>query len=620
MEPGSEGKNYPESLGNTFAVATMAGKDEASKQKSELWAHADAQSRSAEDLTNTDNTGLMTGLTTPVHGRNVGNDIHNEDQVSPQSVADADADLSLAQQMALLQLASTGIHIKGAIPGDTGSPITVTNDMHVATLANSANNIANQAVVIAGKISVSLSGARLFRPKEEKEVLQQIAEMVVKVDAAKNDGKTLRNCGSNSREAARHVIGFANSGVFTEEFFNALINMPEFSKIRSDVCGVIKSVDEAVYKALQAKFHVDLASFEGRQIVAVSVDELGRSMKPSNLVTPGLTDISLKSRSLVKELLRLIGAATVMSLEDLIVRTNEDLATIQKKDTVTWLQHSTYFDELARIINSFTDVAIALSYELVEGVVGPDALSEVAPIGAHFKTMQKLAPRYVQDLEPRLAKFQEMTSIILQLEAEGKPQLEVLAHAKRLLGSYRRFLSDHEEAENTRIAAEKKITTPPSPTSLAGAAALPVTAPLAGPRIVDQEQTRMIEKLKRENAALKKQLPGGGGGGGGGGRGGGGDRPSKESFDEYHRSLARYHVLNPDGTIKIQRCGAFCRRMQFSTNPLHSVADAELYCQKKGCMTADAQGVLRCRNGEHPPWSEWTETMRGDGNPVPGPK
>ena len=130
----------------------------------------------------------------------------------------------------------------------------------------------------------------------------------------------------------------------------------------------------------------------------------------------------------------------------------------------------------------------------------------------------------------------------------------------------------------------------------------------------------MIEKLKRENAALKKQLPGGGGGGGGGGRGGGGDRPSKESFDEYHRSLARYHVLNPDGTIKIQRCGAFCRRMQFSTNPLHSVADAELYCQKKGCMTADAQGVLRCRNGEHPPWSEWTETMRGDGNPVPGPK
>ena len=34
MEPGSEGENYPESLGNTFAVATMAGKDEASKQKS----------------------------------------------------------------------------------------------------------------------------------------------------------------------------------------------------------------------------------------------------------------------------------------------------------------------------------------------------------------------------------------------------------------------------------------------------------------------------------------------------------------------------------------------------------------------------------------------------------
>ena len=107
------------------------------------------------------------------------------------------------------------------------------------------------------------------------------------------------------------------------------------------------------------------------------------------------------------------------------------------------LQHSNYFDEIARLISSFTEVAIVLSYELVEGL-NRDVLSDVASIGAHFKTMLKLAPRNVQDLEPILAKFQEMTSTILQLEAEGTPQLEVLAQAKRLLGSYRRFLSDRE--------------------------------------------------------------------------------------------------------------------------------------------------------------------------------
>ena len=82
---GSEGENYPESLGNTFAVATMAGKDEASKQKSELWAaDADAQSRrTAEDLT-------ITELTTPVPGRNaqqnLGNDIHTDFQLGPTQV------------------------------------------------------------------------------------------------------------------------------------------------------------------------------------------------------------------------------------------------------------------------------------------------------------------------------------------------------------------------------------------------------------------------------------------------------------------------------------------------------------------------------------------------------
>ena len=82
----------------------------------------------------------------------------------------------------------------------------------------------------------------------------------------------------------------------------------EFSQFRSDVYDTIKSVDEALYTALLANYQVDLASFEGGKTVAVSVDELGRSMKPSHLVTPGLTDISLKSRSLIKELLRLTGA------------------------------------------------------------------------------------------------------------------------------------------------------------------------------------------------------------------------------------------------------------------------------------------------------------------------
>ena len=200
-----------------------------------------------------------------------------------------------------------------------------------------------------------------------------------------------------------------------------------------------------------------------------------------------------------------------MSLEDLIVRTNEALAAIQTRTTVTWLQHSNYFDEIARLISSFTEVAIVLSYELVEGL-NRDVLSDVASIGAHFKTMLKLAPRNVQDLEPILAKFQEMTSTILQLEAEGTPQLEVLAQAKRLLGAYRRFLSDREEAEATRIAAESKISKPSSPTSMAAAAALPVTGPPAEPRPEDQGLTRLIENLKRENAALKTKLPGGAGG------------------------------------------------------------------------------------------------------------
>ena len=590
----------------------MVDMSEASKQKSELWAaDADAQSRTAEDLT-------ITELTTPVPGRtaqqNLGNDIHNEDNDSPNSVAAAA--LTPVQMMARVQITSGGINMKASIEGDTGRTIAVTSATPADTLANSANNIANRMIVHYDKIPFPISGSKLLCPETEEVVLKDLVELMVKRDAVKNDGKILKAGGMQSIEAARDVVEYAGSGVLTYDFFKALINKDEFSQFRSDVYDTIKSVDEALYTAFLAQFQVDLLSFEGGNTVAVSVDELGRSMAPSHLVTPGLTDIPLKSRSLLKELLRLTGAATEMSLEDLIVRTNEALAAIQTRTTVTWLQHSNYFDEIARLISSFTEVAIVLSYELVEGL-NRDGLSDVASIGAHFKTMLKLAPRNVQDLEPILAKFQEMTSTILQLEAEGTPQLEVLAQAKRLLGSYRRFLSDREEAEATRIAAESKISKPSSPTSMAAAAALPVTGPPAGPSLEDKGNTRLIENLKRENAALKKRLPGGGGSGGGGR---GSSMPSKESMDEYHRNLARYHVLNPDGTIKTKRCGKFCRRMQSPHNPLHSVADAELYCKQGGKMTADAQGVLRCKNGEHPPWSEWTETMRGDGNPVPGPK
>ena len=79
MDPGSGDLGeivYSGLPGNTVGMATMVDMSEASKQKSELWAaDADAQSRTAEDLT-------ITELTTPVRGRNaqqnLGNDIHNE--------------------------------------------------------------------------------------------------------------------------------------------------------------------------------------------------------------------------------------------------------------------------------------------------------------------------------------------------------------------------------------------------------------------------------------------------------------------------------------------------------------------------------------------------------------
>ena len=91
----------------------MMAMDEASKPKSELWAaNADAQSRTAEDLT-------ITELTTPVPGRtaqqNLGNDIHNEDNDSPNSVAAAA--LTPVQMMERVQIMSGGINMKGSIEG-----------------------------------------------------------------------------------------------------------------------------------------------------------------------------------------------------------------------------------------------------------------------------------------------------------------------------------------------------------------------------------------------------------------------------------------------------------------------------------------------------------------------
>ena len=212
MDPGSGDLGeivYSGLPGNTVGMATMVDMSEASKQKSELWAHADAQSRSAEDLTNTDNTGLMTGLTTPVHGRNVGNDIHNEDQESPQSVAAAA--LSPVQMMARLQISSAGINMKGAIEGDTGPTITVTNDMSADNLANSANNIANRAIGSDDKVPDRISGAKLLSPETEEVVLKEVVELMVKRDAVKNDGKILKAGGMQSIEAARYVVEYALS-------------------------------------------------------------------------------------------------------------------------------------------------------------------------------------------------------------------------------------------------------------------------------------------------------------------------------------------------------------------------------------------------------------------------
>ena len=66
MDPGSGDLGeivYSGLPGNTVGMATMVDMSEASKPKSELWAaDADAQSRTAEDLT-------ITELTTPVPGR-----------------------------------------------------------------------------------------------------------------------------------------------------------------------------------------------------------------------------------------------------------------------------------------------------------------------------------------------------------------------------------------------------------------------------------------------------------------------------------------------------------------------------------------------------------------------
>ena len=87
MDPGSGDLgeiDYSGLPGNTVGMATMVDMSEASKQKSELWAaDADAQSRTAEDLTTTE-------LTTPVPERNaqqnLGNDIHTDFQLSPTQV------------------------------------------------------------------------------------------------------------------------------------------------------------------------------------------------------------------------------------------------------------------------------------------------------------------------------------------------------------------------------------------------------------------------------------------------------------------------------------------------------------------------------------------------------
>jgi hypothetical protein len=369
------------------------------------------------------------------------------------------------------------------------------------------------------------------------------------------------------------------------------------------VCNAIKNLDKAFFDALLASYNVDLISFEGGSTVVSSAEEIGLSIKPSHLVTTGLEDINLASRALAKDLLRLTGAVTEKLLEDLIVQTNEALTAIQKKITVTWKQRATYFEEMARIISLYTSIAISQSFGLVEDL-DRETLSDVASIGAHYKAMLKLAPRNVHDLDPVLDKFREMTRTIMTLEAKGTPQLEVLAQAKRLLGLYRQFLTDQEDSEDTRIDAESKIPKSPSSAPAVGAAKS-ATALLTIDHAVfaaqmDEMRKEITNTLTTSGKAPKSKAENN--------KDGNRVPASKAEMEDYnHRVQQRYDVLDDDGKVKLKRCGKFCRRMQAGHNPEHLETIAGQYCN------------TRCAGSDHPPWKDFNDRMKGNGEPEPGP-
>ena len=129
---------------------------------------------------------------------------------------------------------------------------------------------------------------------------------------------------------------------------------------------VLYDLDKVLFDELQANFHVDLASFKGAEVVAVtaSVSELARSVNPSPLATPGLQDINLRSTALARDLLRIVGTPTEDHLRDLIASINEGLSSLEKRSVVTWDSRSPYFEQLKRLIDDATNAHIALSLNL----------------------------------------------------------------------------------------------------------------------------------------------------------------------------------------------------------------------------------------------------------------
>ena len=587
--------------GHTDQATTQVVSEKSSKSKNELWAQTPkAPSR-------TDEASPTVAAQQNLHDALRAEDTNNNSHMSPTDLA------------ALMDRVDfNAFTVSADMRGDRTRMI-IKQGLSTEVVFNAIIKIFTLAGVKHERSWFPVTAEYLLRAETEQQALRPIVGALLKIDATRYNGRQLKHCGAQSMAAAQLVIDYSRSGLLSAEIFAAILNAPEFEAIRVDLRDVLYDLDKVLFDELQANFHVDLASFKGAEVVAVtaSVSELARSVNPSPLATPGLQDINLRSTALARDLLRIVGTPTEDHLRDLIASINEGLSSLEKRSVVTWDSRSPYFEQLKRLIDDATNAHIALSLNLA-GDCDSNTLPGISSIGNHLNVMLKLAPQNAPDLMPVLKRLQELATATLQFEAAGTPPIEVLAQAKRGLGNYCQFLTGLEASHDMRREAERRIPPPPKPTIPDGAAALPVTAAPPSPNAEE------LAALQRELAALKKQVAGGGSGGrGGNGRksgGGGGPRISAAAFDEYHRRLYRYHVLNADGTIKVKRCGAFCRAMQHPRNPLHTVEQAERRCKSKGSMAPDEQGVLRCKHGDHPPWSTWTETMRGDGNPVPGPQ